>query len=69
MYAKCTSTKSAGQVFEKIGERDLVSWNSMLSSDSQNGYDNEEFTCFHQMQLEEVVLDLVSMVSVIQSCP
>ncbi|KAG4207904.1 hypothetical protein ERO13_A03G097700v2 [Gossypium hirsutum] len=31
MYFKCGEIKDAVQVFEKMGERDLVSWNSMIS--------------------------------------
>jgi pentatricopeptide repeat protein len=30
MYAKCRSIENACQVFEKMHQRDMVSWNSMI---------------------------------------
>ncbi|OAY33808.1 pentatricopeptide repeat-containing protein DOT4, chloroplastic [Manihot esculenta] len=37
MYAKCGSIKSARWVFDGMGERDLLSWNSMISGYVYNG--------------------------------
>ena len=37
MYAKCGCVVSAQQVFDKMVERDVVCWNSMLAAYSQNG--------------------------------
>lgn len=68
LYAKCGSIENARQVFNKMCERDLVSWNSMIVGYSQNGHAYEALTLFHQMLLEEVVPGPVTMVSVLRAC-
>ncbi|KAL2555952.1 Pentatricopeptide repeat-containing protein [Forsythia ovata] len=41
MYAKCGCINESRQVFDKIVNRDVVLWNSMLAAYSQNGHPNE----------------------------
>ncbi|CAI9091971.1 OLC1v1027095C1 [Oldenlandia corymbosa var. corymbosa] len=41
MYAKCGSVVKAREMFDKILERDVVLWNSMLAAYSQNGHAEE----------------------------
>ncbi|KAJ9559651.1 hypothetical protein OSB04_004811 [Centaurea solstitialis] len=41
MYAKCGDVGSARQVFDKIPERDVVLWNSMLAAYAQNGHPDD----------------------------
>lgn len=38
MYAKCGAVERSRQVFDKIVNRDVVLWNSMLAAYSQNGH-------------------------------
>jgi pentatricopeptide repeat protein len=49
MYAKCGCVESARQVFDKIGVRDAVLWNSMLAAYSQNGHPDESLALCCEM--------------------
>jgi len=50
MYGKCGSVGNARQVFDKMPNRDLVSWNAMIAGYAQNGDSNEALSLFNQMQ-------------------
>lgn len=64
MYGKCGGMKDAKSLFEKTHNRDRVSWTAMLTSCAQFGQDQEVSQIFEQMQLEGVVPDRVTFVSV-----
>eukprot|EP01018_Ginkgo_biloba_P028667 Gb_13405 [translate_table: standard] len=68
MYAKCGSIEFARQVFDKMSERDVASWNAMIAGYAQIGHAKEALTLFHQMQLDDVVPDRVTIVSVLPAC-
>ncbi|KAJ0052199.1 hypothetical protein Pint_01321 [Pistacia integerrima] len=50
MYAKCGNVKKARMVFDRMEERDGISWNSMLSGYTQNGQASEALLLFDEMQ-------------------
>jgi pentatricopeptide repeat protein len=68
MYAKCGSIEIAHQLFVKLSKRDVISWNSMIASYTQNGRAREALTVFHQMRLGDTKPDSVTMVSVLPAC-
>eukprot|EP01018_Ginkgo_biloba_P020809 Gb_00201 [translate_table: standard] len=68
MYAKCGNIECSRQVFDKMSQRDVVSWNAMIVGYAQNGHANEALKLFNQMQLERVTADAITMASVLQSC-
>jgi pentatricopeptide repeat protein len=49
MYAKCGWVDSALRVFRQIGEKDYISWNSMLACYVQNGLYAEAIEFFGEM--------------------
>ncbi|KAK9118628.1 hypothetical protein Scep_016721 [Stephania cephalantha] len=51
MYAKCSHIEEARLVFEKMKQKDGVSWNSMLSGYVQNGRASEALSLFDEMQV------------------
>eukprot|EP01018_Ginkgo_biloba_P037044 Gb_11000 [translate_table: standard] len=51
MYAKCGSIENARNVFDKMYQRDLVSWNAMISGYAQNGHCHEAIKLFGEMEL------------------
>lgn len=50
MYTKCGNVEYARMAFDRMEERDKISWNSMLSGYVQNGQANEALLLFEQMQ-------------------
>ncbi|XP_059666974.1 pentatricopeptide repeat-containing protein At4g25270, chloroplastic [Cornus florida] len=49
MYAKCGDVVKARKVFDKIGDKDLVSWNSMLTGYIHHGVQVEALNIFRRM--------------------
>ncbi|KAH9308457.1 hypothetical protein KI387_036368, partial [Taxus chinensis] len=49
MYAKCGYVKSAHRLFNGIGKRDLISWNTVLAGYAQNRDLNESLALFHKL--------------------
>ncbi|XP_010528195.1 PREDICTED: pentatricopeptide repeat-containing protein At2g37310 [Tarenaya hassleriana] len=68
-YAKCGQVASARRVFDGMPERDVVSWNSMISGYSQSGF-HEECKELYKTMLTCPGLrpNGVTAISVIQSC-
>eukprot|EP01018_Ginkgo_biloba_P001839 Gb_27521 [translate_table: standard] len=55
MYAKCGSIKNARYVFDKIPQRNVVSWNAMVAGYAQNGQVDEALKLFQKMPDRDVV--------------
>ncbi|EES19615.1 pentatricopeptide repeat-containing protein At2g27610 [Sorghum bicolor] len=68
MYARKGSIESAQCIFERQTDRDLVSWNSMLSGYAQHGYSQKALDVFRQMEAEGIEMDGVTFLSVIMGC-
>ncbi|XP_057858010.2 pentatricopeptide repeat-containing protein At3g12770 [Cryptomeria japonica] len=68
MYAKCGRVDDARQVFDNISERNVVSWNAMISGYVWNGRANEALEVYHQMQKENVKPNRNTFVSILRAC-
>eukprot|EP01018_Ginkgo_biloba_P013169 Gb_21054 [translate_table: standard] len=68
MYAKCGSIKKARDVFDKMHQRNVVSWTAMIAGYVQNGQAVEALHVFQQMQLSGVKPDLNTFASVLPAC-
>ncbi|KAG1367701.1 pentatricopeptide repeat-containing protein, mitochondrial [Cocos nucifera] len=65
MYSKNSKTELARRVFESIGNRSLVSWNSMISCCSLNGLLDDAKELFGKMISSGIEPDLVTWNSLI----
>ncbi|ESQ52641.1 hypothetical protein EUTSA_v10016248mg [Eutrema salsugineum] len=68
MYAKCGMIESSERCFTEITNRDMVSWNTMLSAYAVNGLASSAVSLFLFMQENELKLDAVSFLSVLSAC-
>ncbi|KAL5706023.1 hypothetical protein ACHQM5_024238 [Ranunculus cassubicifolius] len=67
MYAKCGDTGAARRVFDEMGERDLLSWNSMISGYVSSGFLEMAIELLRLMRLNGVEPDLVSWNTIIDA--
>lgn len=69
MYAKCNRMEQSIAVFDRMGEKDLVSWNAIIAAYAQNGYLSKAFFLFNKMIRTTLQRpDAVTMVSLLQAC-
>jgi pentatricopeptide repeat protein len=68
MYAKCGKIKCARQVFDKMPQRDVISWTAMIAGCSQNGQFDMALRLFDQMQATGLKPNLVTITSVLPAC-
>ncbi|RWR92790.1 pentatricopeptide repeat-containing protein [Cinnamomum micranthum f. kanehirae] len=68
MYAKCGSVEDGFRVFERMIERDKVSWNAMIMGYAQNGYGNDALALFRRMLMSKEKPDHVTMIGVLCAC-
>ncbi|CAA7013296.1 unnamed protein product [Microthlaspi erraticum] len=68
MYSKCGNVDDAQHVFDEMGERNVVTWNSLITCYEQNGPALEALKVFHMMLRAGVDPDEVTFASVISAC-
>jgi pentatricopeptide repeat protein len=68
MYSKCGSVACAQRVFDRMSERNRVSWNSMITCYEQNGPANEALEVFVKMMDCGIEPDEVTLASVVSAC-
>ncbi|EEF52807.1 pentatricopeptide repeat-containing protein At2g33680 [Ricinus communis] len=68
MYAKCGNLEEGNIVFRRMPERDIISWNAMISGLSQNGYGKEALELFEEMRQQDTKPDDVTFVNVLSAC-
>ncbi|XP_027173321.1 pentatricopeptide repeat-containing protein At2g27610 [Coffea eugenioides] len=68
MYAKRGNIESANEVFKRQKERDLVSWNSMISGYAQHGYGKKALMVFEDMRRKKLAMDNITFIGVISAC-
>ncbi|XP_057816394.2 putative pentatricopeptide repeat-containing protein At3g13770, mitochondrial [Cryptomeria japonica] len=68
MYAKCGSVDKARQLFDRMPQRDVVSWTAMIVGYAQNGFPEKALETFKQMQLAGINPDSTTFASVLPAC-
>lgn len=68
MYSDVGDTDSASVVFNSMCNRNLVSWNAMISGYVQNGMVPESFALFNRLVQSGIGFDSGTLVSVIRGC-
>ncbi|KAI4351952.1 hypothetical protein L6164_006250 [Bauhinia variegata] len=69
MYSKCGSINKAREVFERVVDKDLTVWSSMINSYAIHGMGTEAVNLFYKMQTEEGIMpDAVIFTSILLAC-
>ncbi|XP_024536761.1 pentatricopeptide repeat-containing protein At4g39530 [Selaginella moellendorffii] len=68
MYANCGTLQDALECFQKMAQRNVVSWNAMIAAYVHHNCDKEAFRIFYQMQLEGVQPNSVTFVTFLSTC-
>ncbi|KAM0941536.1 putative tetratricopeptide-like helical domain superfamily, DYW domain-containing protein [Dioscorea sansibarensis] len=68
MYCKCGSLAEANAVFQRMKERDVISWSTMISGLAQNGRSIEALRLFDSMKATGTKPNYITMVGVLFAC-
>jgi pentatricopeptide repeat protein len=67
MYAKCGSVKVARNLFERLKEKRVVSWNAIITGYAMHGHATEALDLFEEMK-EKSLPDHITFVGVLAAC-
>ncbi|KAM0958011.1 hypothetical protein EV1_023116 [Malus domestica] len=68
MYMKCSIPKKAGDLFNRMPEKDVVSWAALLSGYAHNGMAYKSIGVFRDMLSDETKPDAIAMVKLLAAC-
>lgn len=68
MYSKCANVVCAQKVFDGMTERNVVSWNSLITCYEQNGPASEALNVFKKMMGSGLEHDEMTLASVVSAC-
>ncbi|KAG9157015.1 hypothetical protein Leryth_009060 [Lithospermum erythrorhizon] len=68
MYAKCGKLERSFIIFDMIEEKDVVSWNAIVTGCAQNDQLDTAICLFNEMRIASVKPDSVTVASLLQAC-
>ncbi|KAI4330115.1 hypothetical protein MLD38_028421 [Melastoma candidum] len=68
MYCKCGDMNSAEVIFKEMPHKDIVSWNSMITGYSQNGFGHKALFLLKEMIEENIQPNHVTFLGVLSAC-
>ncbi|KAM0825436.1 hypothetical protein ACQ4PT_069557 [Festuca glaucescens] len=68
MYAKSGSMVDTKKVFDRVDNKDLVTWNSMLTALAQYGLRQEAVAHFEEMRKSGIYLNQISFLCILTAC-
>ncbi|XP_057837814.1 pentatricopeptide repeat-containing protein At3g24000, mitochondrial-like [Cryptomeria japonica] len=68
MYAKCGSIDKARELFDRMPQRDVISWTAMIAGYAQNGFCKDALKIFELMKHSGTCPDIVSFTCVLYAC-
>jgi len=68
MYGKCGYMEDALKLFEKMPERDMISWTAVIGGYAQNDFSEEALKLFCQMRQAGMKANQFTFASVLMSC-
>ncbi|XP_058107838.1 pentatricopeptide repeat-containing protein At2g33680-like [Magnolia sinica] len=69
MYAKCGNVMEVRRLFDKMPERDLASWNAMITGLAQHGFAEKAVGTFQELlDLPNIVPNHITFTAVLSAC-
>lgn len=68
MYCKCGDMKSAKTLFDLMSEKDIISWNSLITGFAQNGLGEKSLVLFQRMMEAKIKPNPVTFLGVLSAC-
>ncbi|KAK4746390.1 hypothetical protein SAY87_012702 [Trapa incisa] len=68
MYAKCDHMEKCWVVFYKMVNKDIVSWNAIITGCAQSGHIGKAFSLFNAMRKVLEKPDTITVISLLQVC-
>ncbi|XP_030500586.2 putative pentatricopeptide repeat-containing protein At5g47460 [Cannabis sativa] len=69
MYSKCGEVTKAELIFKSLADKNLITWNAMVSGFAHNGNSSRVLELFDQLQLERTVQpDEITFLNVLSAC-
>lgn len=68
MYGKCGNLNAVQSTFSKMPQRDVVTWNAMITAFTQNGHCKEALDFYRAMQLDNVKPDKITLICALDAC-
>ncbi|KAM0953293.1 putative tetratricopeptide-like helical domain superfamily, DYW domain-containing protein [Dioscorea sansibarensis] len=68
MYAKCGCIADARQVFDRMRERDVISWSIIISGLAMHGHADGAISAFNEMLEHEVKPNDITFMGVLSAC-
>lgn len=68
MYAKCGNMEDSLLAFERMQERDFVSWNAIICGYANHGLGFEALSMFERMKMENIKPNHATFIAVLRAC-
>jgi pentatricopeptide repeat protein len=68
MYAKCGSIENARNIFDKMHQKNTISWTAIIAGYAMHGCSQEALILFEQMQHSGIYPDQVTFLCVLSAC-
>ncbi|KAL3616430.1 hypothetical protein CASFOL_039820 [Castilleja foliolosa] len=68
MYAKCGEINTAKEIFDSMDEKDVISWNVMISGYGMHGHGKSAIWVFHKMEESGARPNELTFLAVLSAC-
>eukprot|EP01018_Ginkgo_biloba_P030411 Gb_26159 [translate_table: standard] len=68
MYTKCGSVGFGRKIFDKMSQRNVVSWTAMIVGYGMHGHGDDALKLFSQMQMEGMKPNQITFIGVLSAC-
>ncbi|KAE8662172.1 Pentatricopeptide repeat-containing protein [Hibiscus syriacus] len=68
MYARCGHIEAAFQVFNEMGDRNVISWTSMITGFAKHGFATRALEMFHEMLEARIRPNEITYIAVLSAC-